>query len=153
MWNPEQEHGKSMAIPSVPTVSILVLTFFSMQVNYRKVHFKSWHGLLGAEITAAAMLAASGGLVSFRRIGLLAKLPAHVQPLVKAAHRYSGSAVWLAAMFNTLLGLQTGGAGPRVVLHCIDAAAIIVMTAAQLLLLLPSASDSITSLPDAGKLV
>lgn len=123
-----------------------------MQINLGKEHFKSWHGLLGTEIAAAAMVAAVGGAVSFRRIGVLAKLPANVQPMVKAAHRYSGPAVWLLAMGNMLLGLQTNGAGPLVLLHCIDAVAIFVMVAAQVLLLLSGRSDSASSL-DAGKLV
>lgn len=124
-----------------------------MQINAGKVHFKSWHGLFGVVITAAAVLAAVGGAVSFRRVGILAKLPAHVQPLVKAAHRYSGPAVWVLAMGNTLLGLRTHGAGPRVFLHCLDAVVICVMTAAQGLLILNSNAASATSLPDAGKLV
>lgn len=102
---------------------------------------------------AGAGAVVMGGVVSFRRIGILAKLPAHVQPLVKAAHRYAGAAVWLLAMVTMLLGLQTHGAGPRVVLHYIDALGICVMTAAQVLLLLSTSHTAAVSLPDAGKLV
>ena len=134
-----------------------LLTPLSMQINKHRPHFidhiKSWHSLLGVVAIAGAGAAALGGAVSFRRIGILAKLPAHMQPLVKAVHKYAGASVWLLAMVTMLLGLQTHGAGPRIILHWIDAVGICVLTAAQVLLLLSTDNTAAVSLPDAGKLV
>jgi hypothetical protein len=124
-----------------------------MQIIKGKMHWKVWHSKIGLVVTIAAMLAAIVGTVSFRRTGILAKLPAHVQPLVKATHRYSGPVIWLVAMANMLTGLQTNGAGPRWMLHIVQAAGLIALTAAQFLLLLQGNFASADSFNDAGKLV
>lgn len=57
------------------------------QVIHDKPHFKSVHGKLGVTTFAAALLAAAGGIFSFRRFGLLTKLPDHLQPQLKWVHR------------------------------------------------------------------
>lgn len=76
------------------------------------------------------------GAGAFRRLGLLQKLPAQLQPAVKRAHALAGALVWFAALVNVLLGLQTAGAGPRSMLHYAQSATILVMAAAQGALLL-----------------
>ena len=57
------------------------------QVNHDKLHYQSVHGKFGLATFIFAMLAAAGGALSFRRFGLINKLPEPLQPRVKWAHR------------------------------------------------------------------
>ena len=52
-----------------------------------KPHFKTLHGKFGITTFALALTVAAGGAVSFRRFGLLTKLPDHLQTRLKWVHR------------------------------------------------------------------
>lgn len=79
---------------------------------------------------------AVGGAVAFRRLGMLDKLPAKAQPVVKTCHRAAGALVWFAALINVLLGLTEKGAGPRTTLHYCQGILIVALALAQAALLL-----------------
>ena len=58
-----------------------------MQANHGKAHFQTLHGKFGLCTFLTAVAVAGGGLVSFRRMGLITRLPGSVQPKVKWLHR------------------------------------------------------------------
>ena len=49
--------------------------------------FTSWHGKVGLAVFILSIVAPLGGVVSFRRLGLLQRLPEKMQPQIKWAHR------------------------------------------------------------------
>ena len=57
------------------------------QVVHGKAHFTSWHGKVGLAVFILSIVAPLGGVVSFRRLGLLQRLPEKMQPQIKWAHR------------------------------------------------------------------
>ena len=57
------------------------------QVVHGKTHFKSWHAKVGLAVFILSIGAPLGGVVSFRRLGLLQRLPEKLQPQIKWAHR------------------------------------------------------------------
>ncbi len=57
------------------------------QVVHGKVHFKSLHAKVGLAVFILSIVAPLGGVVSFRRLGLLQRLPEKLQPQIKWAHR------------------------------------------------------------------
>jgi hypothetical protein len=118
-----------------------------LQINHGKQHFKSYHGKYGLASVVLAWAAAFGGALSFRRLGILQRFPADIQPVLKAAHRSIGPIVWFLALYNSLLGLQTKGAGPRHSLHFWQGVGIIIMGVSQLTLLY---GTDLVSLPDRG---
>ena len=52
-----------------------------------KAHFTSWHAKVGLTVFILSIVAPLGGIVSFRKFGLLQRLPEKLQPQVKGAHR------------------------------------------------------------------
>merc|ERR1712130_577738 len=74
-------------------------------MNHRKPHFQTVHGKFGLATFSAALLVAGGGVVSFRRAGLITKLPEGLQPKVKWAHRSAGVLVWLLSLVTVELAL------------------------------------------------
>ncbi len=57
------------------------------QVVHGKAHFTSWHAKVGLAVFILSIVAPLGGVVSFRRLGLLQRLPEKMQPQIKWAHR------------------------------------------------------------------
>ena len=57
------------------------------QVVHGKAHFTSWHAKVGLAVFVLSIVAPLGGVVSFRRLGLLQRLPERMQPQIKWAHR------------------------------------------------------------------
>ncbi len=52
-----------------------------------KAHFTSWHAKVGLAVFTLSILVPLGGIVSFRKFGLLQRLPEKLQPQIKWAHR------------------------------------------------------------------
>ena len=67
------------------------------QVVHGKVHFKSLHAKVGLAVFILSIVAPLGGVVSFRKLGLLQRVPEKLQPQIKWAHRN----VSTTARFNT----------------------------------------------------
>ena len=124
-----------------------------LQNRLGKLHFHTYHGIIGGLTTASALVVVLGGGVAFRRIGLLQKLPLTMQPGVKRAHTIAGALVWLAGLFNALLGLRTHGAGPRATVHYGQGIIVLVMAVSQLAILLQPRPAQRAEQQDAGKLV
>ena len=59
----------------------------SCQVVHGKAHFTSWHGKAGLTVFILSIVAPLGGVASFRKIGLLQRMPEKLQPRIKWAHR------------------------------------------------------------------
>jgi hypothetical protein len=57
------------------------------QVVHGKQHFQSLHSKFGLATFIMAIVAPLGGLVSFRRLGLLQRVPDKLQPRIKWLHR------------------------------------------------------------------
>lgn len=106
-----------------------------MQINLGKPHYASTHGKLGLAATAAAFVAAAGGGVAFRKLGVLQRVPVWLQGRLKQAHRLAGPAVLAAAYANVFIGLGTHGAGPRTALHLWQRGAVVLLGLAQAWLL------------------
>lgn len=71
-----------------------------------KAHFQSWHGTIGICVASLTLFSSLGGLLAFKRIGLLQKLPVQLQQRVKVAHRYISWATFVSGTLVVLLGLQ-----------------------------------------------
>ena len=59
----------------------------AVQVLHGKAHFQTLHSKLGIAASSAVVLVAAGGLVSFRKLGLLQRMPDLLQAPVKTMHR------------------------------------------------------------------
>ncbi|KAK9916106.1 hypothetical protein WJX75_008637 [Coccomyxa subellipsoidea] len=70
-----------------------------------KEHFKSVHAKFGLATFILGIMAPLGGLMSFRRLGLLQKFPDKFQPRIKWAHRNVGLLTWLLALVTIQLAL------------------------------------------------
>lgn len=95
-----------MQLLAVAAVSGGFWAIYQNKVNNGKSHFKTTHGKFGLVtiiLTAAAPL---GGILSFRRFGLLPRLPVNLQAHVKWLHRKVGLAAWLLALVTIQLGLS-----------------------------------------------
>jgi Eukaryotic cytochrome b561 len=89
--------------PKVTTHHRLSLTH--LQTLHGKPHFTSLHGKVGALTLLLLLLTTLIGGLSFRRLGLLPKLPTEAQPKVKWAHRLAGVTVWTLAIVCMQLDL------------------------------------------------
>lgn len=58
-----------------------------LQTVHDKEHFKSVHAKFGLATFIFGIIAPLGGLISFRRLGLLKKFPEKYQARIKWAHR------------------------------------------------------------------
>ena len=63
-------------------------TCVALQIWKGKSHFHSWHSRIGFITVFFSLAAASGGVLSFRKLGFLTKLPDRWQGPVKTGHRY-----------------------------------------------------------------
>ncbi|EIE25654.1 hypothetical protein COCSUDRAFT_12782 [Coccomyxa subellipsoidea C-169] len=68
-------------------------------------HFKSVHAKFGLATFIFGIIAPLGGLISFRRLGLLKKFPEKYQARIKWAHRNVGLLTWLLAVVTIQLAL------------------------------------------------
>ena len=59
----------------------------SCQVVHGKAHFTSWHAKVGLTVFILSIVAPLGGVASFRKFGLLQRMPEKLQPRIKWAHR------------------------------------------------------------------
>ena len=57
------------------------------QVVHGKAHFTSWHAKAGLTVFILSIVAPLGGVASFRKFGLLQRMPEKLQPRIKWAHR------------------------------------------------------------------
>ena len=57
------------------------------QILHGKPHFGSLHAKLGFAASVLTLLVAAGGLASFRKLGILQRLPEALQGPIKAVHR------------------------------------------------------------------
>ena len=57
------------------------------QVVHGKAHFTSWHAKAGLTVFILSIVAPLGGIASFRKFGLLQRMPEKLQPRIKWAHR------------------------------------------------------------------
>ena len=96
-------------------------------MNHGKSHFTSRHGKIGLAACVSALLAAVGGSIAFRTLGLLSRFSAPMQGRIKAAHRAIGPLVLLTAFVNIYIGLGLKGAGPRYSLHMIQKAGLVLL--------------------------
>ncbi|CAL8469828.1 g9370 [Coccomyxa elongata] len=78
---------------------------YQNKVVHGKEHFKSVHGKFGLATFILGIVAPLGGLISFRRLGLLQKFPDKMQPRIKWAHRNIGILTWLLALVTIQLAL------------------------------------------------
>ena len=60
---------------------------FMLQVIHGKRHFQSLHAKFGLATFILAVIAPLGGLISFRKLGLLQRFPDKLQPRIKWLHR------------------------------------------------------------------
>ena len=82
--------------------------FYAIYTNktlHGKPHFTSYHSYAGLAAFVLALVAPLGGLVSFKRLGMLTKLPQSYWAPVKLAHRKAGSATVFVALLAVLLTL------------------------------------------------
>ena len=100
-------------------------------MNIGKPHYTSYHGKIGLATVIGVPLAALGGAISFRKLGVLEQVPAAVQSRIKLLHRASGPLVLAAALVNTFIGLGLKGAGPRLTLHMYQRVALVTLGCAE----------------------
>ena len=81
-----------------------------MQALRKKPHFTSLHGKVGVIALVLVGAAPALGFLSFRKMGLLTRLPAEMQPKVKWAHRLVS---FCGGMQGTHARFQTHTAPPR----------------------------------------
>jgi cytochrome b-561 domain-containing protein 2 len=96
-----------MWVQIASTISIL-LGFWAIYYNktlHNKQHFKSLHGKVGLFTTILSLAAPTLGVLSFKKLGLLTKLPAEWHPAVKWLHRLIGAITWVSAIFTMQLPL------------------------------------------------
>lgn len=74
-------------MPSLPAASLMGGSLPPMQALHGKSHFTSFHGKVGVLVMALVAAAPALGFLSFRKMGLLTRLPAEQQSRVKWAHR------------------------------------------------------------------
>ena len=58
------------------------------QILNNKHHFKTLHAKLGFATSVLVFAVAAGGLVSFRKLGMLHHFPDRWQAVIKTSHRY-----------------------------------------------------------------
>lgn len=80
-------------------------TIYQNKVVHGKQHWKSVHAKFGLATFILGIVAPLGGLISFRRLGLLQKFPDKLQPRIKWAHRNIGILTWLLALVTVQLAL------------------------------------------------
>ena len=96
----------------------------AMQVNLGKLHFQTIHARTGLATLLLAVAAPMGGLLSFKRLGLLAHFPEGWQPGIKQAHRMVRTAAELVPSSSPFLScllhsrlLQGNEEGLKTVVH------------------------------------
>ena len=75
-----------------------------MQIINHKAHFKTLHAKLGFAVSILVFVVAAGGLVSFRKLGMLHYVPDRWQATIKASHRYVSTLTHASAQLNTRSG-------------------------------------------------
>ncbi|CAK0780506.1 hypothetical protein CVIRNUC_005075 [Coccomyxa viridis] len=75
------------------------------KVVHGKAHFTSWHAKVGLTVFILSIVAPLGGVASFRKFGLLQRMPEKLQPRIKWAHRNIGLVTWLFALLAIELAL------------------------------------------------
>mmetsp|Transcript_11039 Transcript_11039/g.33104 ORF Transcript_11039/g.33104 Transcript_11039/m.33104 type:complete len:226 (-) Transcript_11039:49-726(-) len=78
---------------------------YQNKVIHGKAHFKTTHGKFGLATVVLSAVAPLGGVLSFRKFGLLTLLPEILHAPTKWAHRKVGMVAWLLAVVTIQLGI------------------------------------------------
>ncbi|KAK9842941.1 hypothetical protein WJX74_004663 [Apatococcus lobatus] len=81
------------------------LAIYENKVNLGKPHFRSYHAKVGLASVLGTATAPLAGAAAFRRLGLLDRLPASLQPRVKQLHRRGGMLNLALALLAVQLAL------------------------------------------------
>ena len=76
-----------MLLPGLRETWSIMKNVLSCQVVHGKAHFTSWHAKAGLTVFILSIVAPLGGIASFRKFGLLQRVPEKLQPRIKWAHR------------------------------------------------------------------
>lgn len=90
---------------AVTAVSGGFWAIYQNKMNNGKDHFRTTHGKFGVITVIVTMVAPLGGILSFRKFGLLPRLPSNLHAPIKWLHRKVGLVAWLLALITIQLGL------------------------------------------------
>lgn len=92
----------------VASIISIQLGFWAIYYNktiHNKQHFKSLHGKVGLFTTLLSLAAPTLGVLCFKNLGLLSRLPSEWHPFIKWVHRMIGAITWVSAIFGMQLSL------------------------------------------------
>lgn len=90
---------------AVIAVSVGFWAIYRNKVNNGKPHFKTMHGKFGLATMVLTIGVPLGGIISFRKFGLLQHLPSRWHAPTKWLHRKAGLGAWLLALVTIQLAL------------------------------------------------
>ncbi|KAL6766195.1 hypothetical protein ACKKBG_A35060 [Auxenochlorella protothecoides x Auxenochlorella symbiontica] len=99
-----QRHGW-VQVASTVCIALGFLVIYTNKANNGKQHFTSLHGKVGNINTWLAVATPVGGIFSFRKLGLITRLPEPWHPFIKWLHRCLGLLTWMLALVTVQLVL------------------------------------------------
>lgn len=91
-------------------LALIVVGFsaiYKNKIRLGKSHFMSWHGKLGLTVFISSILVVLGGLLSFKKVGLIHMFPEKKHATIKRIHRIGGVFTYFLSIFVIELGLMS----------------------------------------------
>ena len=93
-------------------VTIGFIAVYKNKVRLGKEHYQSNHGKVGLAAFVSTFVVVAGGILSFKKLGIIEVVPENLHGLVKRVHRAGGMVAFLLALAAMQLGLLTGALNP-----------------------------------------
>ncbi|QDZ21076.1 cytochrome b-561-like protein [Chloropicon primus] len=95
------------------TLALITVGFASIYKNKASIrlgkdHYKSYHAKLGLFVFIMTVFVVAGGLLSFKKLGLINIFPEKHHGLVKTLHRLGGGTTFFLSLVVMELGCMTG---------------------------------------------
>ena len=89
---------------ALASVILGFVAIYRNKVRLGKTHYTSYHGKLGVFVFASTPVVVAGGLVSFKRVGLIHLFPDKTHALIKRVHRLAGMQTFVLSFAAIVLG-------------------------------------------------
>eukprot|EP00873_Tetraselmis_striata_P023085 jgi/Tetstr1/443349/TSEL_031364.t1 len=99
-----QRHGLVQGAALV----LLAAGYYAIYLNKERLgkpHLTSYHSKFGLATALLTVGSALGGVLSFRKLGLIEYVPEHLHATIKGAHRKAGAMTWVLSLITIQLAL------------------------------------------------